>query len=97
MSPHPYLEHLPVLLRIGSHRARRRVESALGRELQGWYGLYPDPHYYYPVTEEEYTTLQTAHAGKRIPGVTQARKVDPATLQRCWNFALSGRTDLPNP
>ena len=67
----------PVILRTRSHRARERLERAIGRH-PNYYWTWEDGGCFAEVTAEE------CEAVRNIKGLTKAR-VARESLRRCWS------------
>lgn len=65
-----------VVLRIGSHRSRDRLQSALGYMPKGYFSFYQSGEYR-PIPAGDFDKV------KGIPGITRARRVDG--LSPCWS------------
>jgi hypothetical protein len=69
-----------VMLRTRSHRARERLDRAIGRH-PDYYWTWEDGGCFAEVTAEEYEKV------KSIKGITRA-KVPRENLRRCWNWSV---------
>lgn len=70
-----------VLIRCNSHRARQKMERAIGKQV-GYYSLQRAGSFY-RVSPMEFETV------KDIAGLSRAR--DGADIHRCWAGASAGR------
>lgn len=68
-----------IFIRTNSHRARDRVQSALGRKPQSFFSFY-DNGSYQQIEPTEYDRI------KHIPGVTRARLKRPDKIMECWDW-----------
>jgi hypothetical protein len=68
-----------MLVRVNSHRARSKLEAAIGRAPQGYF-MWDAPGEWREITDDEYALVRD------ITGVTRARIPDPSKLRQYVNW-----------
>jgi hypothetical protein len=67
-----------LFIRAGSHRARHKIDCALGREARHWYSFHE--RHAIEIRPDEWDKV------KHIRGVTKARIAKPQDLHPCWKM-----------